>query len=247
MALARNRRLTDLHVGRPPQSDPKPVAVRRCCHCIVLPAELPCKLRLSSGHAATGIELHSTMADQQQQYLRDASQLMVPSRPRVMGRTFSAPLVTSQKHGADGAAYPTSSLAVSSQENGVRLKMAAARLVSNGTLQTESESEVNIAIIGSAGVGKSTFIQQSLGLSSRPTGAVNARRISVDSATYVVRMLECRLDDVIVDSESRISWPLDNRIPRVDAALTLYDVGNKNTFEEVPLVLSEWAQASWLP
>ena len=112
---------------------------------------------------------------------------------------------------------------------------------SNGFLQTnnDAEHEVNIAIVGYVGVGKSSFIRQSLGLAALPTSAVTSRRISVDKGTFLVRMLECQLENVIIDRDNRITWPTDPRMPTVDAACTLYDVSNKDSYQDVPVVLSE--------
>lgn len=186
---------------------------------------------------------HQDDGRQPQPQPQQQQQLNVPSRPRVMlARTHSAPLVTtttSKEHGAGQL--------LSSQTRPPTPLIAAVenRLASNGSLQSANDSDiVNIAVLGSAGVGKSTFVQHSLGLDTRPTGAINARRISLGSETYLVRMLECQLDDVVVDGTNRISWPLDRRMPRVDAACTLYDISNKDTFEEVPVVLSKQAPAA---
>ncbi|KAH0361803.1 ras GEF, partial [Aureobasidium melanogenum] len=116
----------------------------------------------------------------------------------------------------------------------------------NGFLQTnnDAEHEVNIAVVGAVGVGKSSFIQQSLGLSSQPTAAVTSCRINLDSAAFLVRMLECPLQDVIIETDNRISWPADPRMPTVDAACTLYDISNKDSFEDVPVVLNALEKAS---
>ncbi|THX53891.1 ras GEF [Aureobasidium pullulans] len=180
-------------------------------------------------------------------------------RPRVL-RTHSSPVATAkyaggqqQQSSLSRPSTPLAGAASSSLSHALGLGIdtdeqagSPRRLATNGFLQTnnDSEYEVNIAVVGSIGVGKSTFIQQSLGLANRPTAAVNARRISVDSATYLVRMLECRLEDVHVDKENRITWPLDPRMPSVDAACTLYDISNKDTFEDVPVVLNALEKSS---
>jgi len=202
------------------------------------------------------------MADQQYYEQAAASptaqaQLNIPAsgRPRVLLRTHSSPVATvthaggqqqHQQQPQSSLSRPSTPSTAASYALGLGIETderagSPRRLATNGFLQTnnDSEYEVNIAVVGSVGVGKSSFIQHSLGLASRPTAAVNARRISLDSGTYLVRMLECQLQDVHVDKDNRISWPLDPRMPSVDAACTLYDVSNKDTFEEVPVVLSE--------
>ncbi|TIA78073.1 ras GEF [Aureobasidium pullulans] len=225
-----------------------------------------------TGHAAVAAFFIKTMAEQQ--YHEQAAptptmaaetaaqaqlNMSASGRPRVL-RTHSSPVATAKYAGGQqqqsSPSRPSTPLAGAASSSlsharglGIDTDEQAGsprRLATNGFLQTnnDSEYEVNIAVVGSIGVGKSTFIQQSLGLANRPTAAVNARRISVDSATYLVRMLECRLEDVHVDKENRITWPLDPRMPSVDAACTLYDISNKDTFEDVPVVLNALEKSS---
>jgi hypothetical protein len=182
------------------------------------------------------------------------SGLSVPittTRPRILTRTHSSPNATA-KHADDQELWQQQqqnqkqqqqqpwqgSLMAAAPHTGLGID---AETRSNGFLQTnnDAEHEVNIAVVGSVGVGKSSFIQQSLNLAAHPTTAVSSCRISVDSASFLVRMLECQLEDVIIDKDSRITWPTDPRIPAVDAACTLYDVSNKDSYQDVPVFLSE--------
>ncbi|KAI5270328.1 ras GEF [Aureobasidium subglaciale] len=191
-------------------------------------------------------------------------QLTVPGRPRfALGRTNSAPLIATAKDAVSEQQASRSrpctplTMAMSSTDAYGRSEASGRHdghdghdepngLRSNGFLQTNNAAgyEVNIAVVGSVGVGKSTFIQQSLGLAQRPTEAVNACSISLDSGTFFVRMLECQLEDVHIDKENRITWPLDPHMPSIDAAYTLYDCSDKDTFEEVPIVLNALEKAS---
>lgn len=179
--------------------------------------------------------------------------LPLSTRPRTLERTHSSPATTSTyadgqgqeqeqsqqqpwQGSLTGAAPQTSAL----QGLGIDTETR-----SNGFLQTNNDAEhqVNIAVVGATAVGKSSFIQHSLGLSLQPTAAVSSCRINLDSAAFQVRMLECQLQDVIIDKDNRITWPTDPRMPTVDAACTLYDISNKDSFEDVPVVLSEFQSA----
>lgn len=173
------------------------------------------------------------------------------TRPRILARTHSSPSATASpadnhhQHQQQQQQQPWQTLLTPAAPQTVGLGTEGlgidAESRSNGFLQTNNDAEhqVNIAIVGSVGVGKSSFIQQSLGLAAHPTSAVTSHRINIDSATFVVRMLECQLEDVIIDRDNRITWPTDPCMPTVDAACTLYDVSNKDSYQDVPVVLSE--------
>ncbi|CAD0084426.1 unnamed protein product [Aureobasidium vineae] len=190
------------------------------------------------------------MAEQQYHQQGSTAGLSVPllTRPRILERTHSSPTMTATH--ADDQAQQQSWQA--SLTGAAPRRLAVQRLGedtesrSNGFLQTNNDAEhqVNIAVVGYVGVGKSSFIQQCLGLVSHPTTAVNECRINLDKATFLVRMLECQLQDVIIDRENKITWPTDARMPTIDAACTLYDITNKDSFEDVPVVLNALEKAS---
>jgi hypothetical protein len=170
--------------------------------------------------------------------------LTTTTRPRILARTHSSPNATAiytdnQEQQQQQQPWQTT-LTPAAPHTGAGLGIDA-ETRSNGLLQTnnDAEHEVNIAVVGCVGVGKSSFIRQSLSLTAHPTSAVSSCRITVDSTTFLVRMLEYQREDVIIDKDNRITWPTDPRILTVDAACTLYDVSNKDSYQDVPVVLSE--------
>lgn len=101
--------------------------------------------------------------------------------------------------------------------------------------------ELNIAVVGNAGVGKSTFVQNALGLPFPLTSEAAERMIPLEGGTYLVRLLELSIDDVDIDEDGTFNWPEtigDKRMPRVDGALTLWDVTDKDSLEDIPEMLS---------
>jgi hypothetical protein len=59
---------------------------------------------------------------------------------------------------------------------------------------------------------------------------------------YLVRLLELPIEDVDIDDDDTVTWPdtiEDKVMPRIDGAITLYDVQDKDTFDDIPEVLSE--------
>jgi len=208
-------------------------------------------------HAAPAVLASKTMPEQRLQepdgstayQLQPGLSVPLSTRPRILARTHSSPIATAspaENHHQHQQQQPWQALLTPAAPQTVRLGTEGlgidAESRSNGFLQTNNEAEhqVNIAIVGTVGVGKSSFIQQSLGLATLPTSPVTSCRIAVESASFLVRMLECQLEDLIIDRDNRITWPTDPRMPTVDAACTLYDVSNKDSYQDVPVVLSEF-------
>ncbi|KAI7154404.1 ras GEF [Hortaea werneckii] len=105
----------------------------------------------------------------------------------------------------------------------------------------EPLTEINIAVIGAEGVGKSTFVQRALDLPHLPDSQAAERKLPVDDGEYLVRLLELPIDDVYVDDDDTVGWPDtigDKMLPRIDGAITLYDVQDKDSFADIPEVLT---------
>ncbi|KAK3080285.1 hypothetical protein LTS18_002646, partial [Coniosporium uncinatum] len=103
--------------------------------------------------------------------------------------------------------------------------------------QTGPMHEINIAVLGATGVGKSYFIQRSFDVYNTPLLAVTSRKMSIDGSIYTVRLLEIPFEDLEVEEDNCISWPdtLDDmHMPQIDGVLTLYDVMDKDSLSEVP-------------
>ncbi|KAL7799717.1 ras guanine nucleotide exchange factor domain-containing protein [Trichoderma ceciliae] len=105
----------------------------------------------------------------------------------------------------------------------------------------------NVAIIGAIGVGKSSFVQRILGLSRPPISTASSVRIVLDSASYMITLLELDLDSFELNTPHPIQWPKQingHIVPRVDAALVLYDVTNKDSIRELPQTLAALTNSS---
>lgn len=114
---------------------------------------------------------------------------------------------------------------------------------SGGTQLSQPLPEINIAIIGAEGVGKSTFIQKALELPYLPSSQSAERRIPIDGSVYLVRLLELPIDNIEINDDDTINWPdtiEDKMMPRVDGALALYDVKDKASIEDLPDMLGEY-------
>jgi GTPase SAR1 family protein len=99
---------------------------------------------------------------------------------------------------------------------------------------------VNIAVIGANGVGKSSFVQRVLRSPRPPTHNVTAFRHDLDGLPLLVTLVELDLEVFEVDPGQPIQWPKQiggNMVPRMDGALILYDVTDKETVRDLPSTL----------
>jgi GTPase SAR1 family protein len=99
---------------------------------------------------------------------------------------------------------------------------------------------INIAVIGSDGVGKSAFIHRALRMNRPPNTNVNGARIEVEGVPHIVTLIELDLAVFDVDPTQQIRWPKQingHMVPRIDGALILYDVMNKDSIRELPHTL----------
>lgn len=105
-----------------------------------------------------------------------------------------------------------------------------------------SMESYTIAVIGTAGAGKSTFIQKVLGLSRPPIGSSAAVRLVVDNVTQGVCLFELDLENFDQTASSQtMQWPKQingHIVPRPDAALLLYDVTNPESVRPLPQAMS---------
>ncbi|KAI9733572.1 MAG: hypothetical protein M1834_003174 [Cirrosporium novae-zelandiae] len=89
--------------------------------------------------------------------------------------------------------------------------------------------QVDLAVIGGLGVGKSTFIQRSLDLRNLNFSPFVSKKMSLDGVVYRVNLVELPLERLIV-SHKKLKWPRtlgDRVLPDFDGALVLYDVTNR--------------------
>jgi GTPase SAR1 family protein len=101
---------------------------------------------------------------------------------------------------------------------------------------------INIAVIGSEGVGKSAFVQRALRLARPPSTNINAVRLEIEGVPHIVTLIELDLETFDVDPAQPVRWPKQingHMVPRIDGALILYDVTNKDSIRELPHTICE--------
>ncbi|KAA8901365.1 ras guanine nucleotide exchange factor domain-containing protein [Sphaerosporella brunnea] len=106
--------------------------------------------------------------------------------------------------------------------------------------------DINIAVVGAAGVGKTTFIERAYDLKA-PTrhGEVHSLTLVVDRAPCSVSLVEVDWDRIDFEKEV-MKWPRvtdGQRIPFIDGVLLLYDPANPSTCSRVSECLESFDKA----
>ncbi|KAL1305056.1 hypothetical protein AAFC00_001994 [Neodothiora populina] len=145
---------------------------------------------------------------------------------------------------------PTSPTTPRARASSSRLS-AAAHTYCQVVEPTESEPlpDINLVVLGAPGVGKSTFIRHSFGLSTPPTSPIVTKQVTIENGPCLVRLVELSIADVDIEDDGEVKWPNsvgDSRMPRVDGVLTLYDISDKASFQDVPETLNA-IDKSFLP
>src|SRR6187551_1180974 len=99
---------------------------------------------------------------------------------------------------------------------------------------------INIAVIGAIGVGKSSFVQRVLRSPRPPNHNVTAFRQEIDGAFHIVTLVELDLEVFEVNPNQPMQWPKQiggHMEPRMDGALMLYDVTNKESIRDLKSTL----------
>ncbi|KAF2658384.1 ras GEF [Lophiostoma macrostomum CBS 122681] len=107
--------------------------------------------------------------------------------------------------------------------------------------------DLNIAVLGARGSGKSLFIRRALNIPSTVPSAICTRKMTIDGGYYIVRFLEMTFNEVQIGHRNAIKWPEtidDLATPRIDGAITIYDVTNRDSLAPVPEMLNVLSKTS---
>ncbi|OJD17818.1 hypothetical protein AJ78_02117 [Emergomyces pasteurianus Ep9510] len=177
---------------------------------------------------------------------RPASQQ--PRRPPLQNRSHSD-LYTgnrSRAHGLEGAVIEESEMAPASTDK------AENHGSTNGSSEPAATPkprlpQVNLAIVGAQGVGKSTFVQRALDLKQPPISRSSMKKMSLDGTIYLVRLLEIASHKISFDENNRIVWPKfigEQELPIIDGVLVLFDSYDPRTVAQFPRIFSALPKAT---
>ncbi|KAF8533145.1 ras guanine nucleotide exchange factor domain-containing protein [Trichophaea hybrida] len=111
---------------------------------------------------------------------------------------------------------------------------------------TQAIRDINIAVVGSTGVGKTTFIERAYDLSVSPNhGEVHYLTIIVDRSPCSVGLVEVDLNSISFEKQP-MQWPRvtdGQRIPFIDGVLLLYDAADTSSITKLPECLDAFDKA----
>ncbi|KKZ62301.1 hypothetical protein EMCG_03273 [[Emmonsia] crescens] len=183
---------------------------------------------------------------------QDRPALQQPRRPPLQNRSHSAPLWDlypanrPRGHGLEGPVIEENEMAPASVD------------IADNYGSTKGSSEpaatpkprlpqVNLAIVGAQGVGKSTFVQRALDLKQPPISRSSMKKMSLDGTIYLVRLLEIASHKISFDENGRIVWPKfigEHELPIIDGVLVLFDSYDPRSVAQFPRIFSASPKAT---
>lgn len=110
---------------------------------------------------------------------------------------------------------------------------------------TPTMLDMNIAVIGAPGSGKTSFMRRALGLPDTTPPDMCHRKWTIEGTSYIVRFVELSIDDIHVRQGNIIEWPKavqELAVPKVDGAVTVYDVTIKESLAKVPDMMRQYTR-----
>ncbi|EFE39672.1 hypothetical protein TRV_05644 [Trichophyton verrucosum HKI 0517] len=179
---------------------------------------------------------------------RDGLPSARPARPPLQNRTYSAPVgklhLQAGRSGKQDAAGFTAIAENEATMTGQEPEDKEKEKDSSEEAATSGHQlpQVNLAVVGAAGVGKSTFVKCALDLKQTPLVRSSIKKMSMDGAIYVVRLLEIAIHKITLDDRGRIVWPKclgEQALSPIDGVLCLFDSTDLRSVSQYPQVLGK--------
>ncbi|KAF3482900.1 uncharacterized protein GIQ15_02224 [Arthroderma uncinatum] len=180
---------------------------------------------------------------------RDGLPSARPARPSLQNRTYSAPVGKLQLQSRSGKQDTAGFSAIAENETMMTGQVPEESLEEAAT-SGHQLPQVNLAVVGAQGVGKSTFVKCALDLKQTPLVRSSIKKMSMDGAIYVVRLLEIAIHKITLDDRGRIVWPKflgEQALPPIDGVLCLFDSTDLRTVSQYPQVLDALRKSSNIP
>ncbi|KAJ6119339.1 hypothetical protein N7523_003619 [Penicillium sp. IBT 18751x] len=178
-----------------------------------------------------------TSQSRRERAFSDRAQAMpagAPPRPGMGDRTASAP--HGDLHRLDNGRRPSVGT-IGGQTLVEEDESLSGMSASTGALRP---SRSRHAVVGEDDAGKTSFIKCALDMKSPPSSTSTRKKMSLDGAVYIVRLLEMDLKQIAINQDKRISWPRvgkDDSVPTVDGVLLLYDSTQPNKLSKLTAML----------
>ncbi|KLJ10117.1 hypothetical protein EMPG_14502 [Blastomyces silverae] len=178
-----------------------------------------------------------------------------PRRPPLQNRSYSAPSWDSypgnrpkgQGHGLEAPVIEENEMAPASVDKAEETHGSTNGLSEPTATPKPRLPQVNLAIVGAQGVGKSTFVQRALDLKQPPISRSSVKKMSLDGTIYLVRLLEIASHKLSFDENGRIVWPKfigEQELPIIDGVLVLFDSYDPRSVAQFPRIFSALPKAT---
>jgi hypothetical protein len=159
------------------------------------------------------------------------------SRPSHGTRTRSEPFIT-QPEPLKAKKDPRSN----------RASVPAARRQQNDSTPTQGTStsytappQLNFAVLGEEGSGKSTFVRCALDLKKPAISPKSSKKMSLEGDLFLISLVEVPMDEVEVVGD-QIKWPgelEDIEMPHIDGVLMVCDATDRMSVKHIPKFLGK--------
>ncbi|KAL9038973.1 MAG: hypothetical protein Q9180_002809 [Flavoplaca navasiana] len=108
--------------------------------------------------------------------------------------------------------------------------------------------QVAIAVVGTPGSGKSTFIQHALDLKKSPTATVSSKKVSLEGVVSLLRVHEFNLHAVDIAHEGTIQWPCpdsEETVGQINGIVVIYSISDASSTKMIPSFLRACATSAF--
>ncbi|EEQ29357.1 hypothetical protein McanMca71_004253 [Microsporum canis] len=181
---------------------------------------------------------------------RDGLSSARPARPSLPSRTYSAPVGKLHLQSSRSGRQDTAGFSAIAENEAMMTGQAPEESSEEAATSGHQLPQVNLAVVGAQGVGKSTFVKCALDLKQTPLVRSSIKKMSMDGAIYVVRLLEIAIHKITLDDRGRIIWPKflgEQALPPIDGVLCLFDSTDLRTVSQYPQVLDALRKSTNIP
>ncbi|KAL8990892.1 MAG: hypothetical protein Q9169_008003, partial [Polycauliona sp. 2 TL-2023] len=106
--------------------------------------------------------------------------------------------------------------------------------------------QIALAVVGTPGSGKSTFIQHALDLKKTPTSTVSSKKVSLEGVVSLLRIHEFNIEAVDTGHEGTLQWPQpggEEIACRIDGTVIIYSISDASSTKMIPSFLRTCAKS----
>ncbi|KAL8697001.1 MAG: hypothetical protein Q9224_002513 [Gallowayella concinna] len=124
--------------------------------------------------------------------------------------------------------------------NGYGIALQASDNAPQTSRNAEGMPQVGLAVIGTPGSGKSTFVQHALDLKKCSKGSPSTKKVSLEGVVSLLHIHEFNIFDIDITPEGLPQWPhmLGQDTPsQIDGAMIVYSISDASSTSPIPRLL----------